>query len=733
MAIIINKIELNNWFCYEGTFEDNTFEFTSGVNIIIASNDIGKSKLHNAFRWLICDEIILQKDKKFEIINIDDNNIKDVLNYNAANKLKHDESVTLAVRLTFEETYNNPSRGNSMKRITKKLVCRKNVNAIEIVRLTADIEQYNGRNFRTTGDTLDDITKTVIRENLREFFLVQGESVQYLTPLKGKSLTTTINNLVNLQELDKRFEASKKSLKNITELRQNIETTQIDLDQEERKNIESKTKIENQITEIEETELPSIESFITECQITIEKYKSQAAVAQNQKQLKKKIDDFNSSIQQLEGSINAHYKRLFNNYINGDFYLSKLFNNQDENEFLNSYKTIYKDFAAQRRTELDDTLSTKEQDMLYALQKDQPSIRVLQAMVNDGTCFVCSSQMNEINKKYINEKLIPFFKNELNSNDSELKKYEDLNDCFLQLDGYLKDYGHYNNKFLDQIINQIIQDEDKKKTINNDKEEFIRENGIISDDDIDTVSLAGYDKAILEKERYNTRKNSLEKELSDLNDQLRKIREPIARRENIKLQKAVEIESFFKDLTNAINQIRAKTYKNFSKRLEEIANKKFNTFTEPNNKFNNQKIVVTFSLDTQGTPHFEIEVKDQFGNSLQQGGGASQTVRQLSVIFGLIEIADGNVNYPFIADAPSSNMTADLTEHFFKYQLEKATTQNILITKELWDDKKYKEEGDGLNEMGNRILEIIRKNKSSQLVEIVFNDTTNRLKINKID
>ena len=119
-------------------------------------------------------------------------------------------------------------------------------------------------------------------------------------------------------------------------------------------------------------------------------------------------------------------------------------------------------------------------------------------------------------------------------------------------------------------------------------------------------------------------------------------------------------------------------------------------------------------MNNLNQPDFEIKVVDKFGHNQSQGGGASQALRQLSVIFGLIEKAGGNVNYPFIADAPTTNMTSTLSEQFFNFQLENASTQNILITKELWDDKKG-----NLNEHGKHILNKVAVTNNAKLFTII--------------
>ena len=55
--ISIDKIELNNWYNYMGSY-DNTFNFKSKLNVVVGTNNSGKTKLYNAFRYIFEDKVI---------------------------------------------------------------------------------------------------------------------------------------------------------------------------------------------------------------------------------------------------------------------------------------------------------------------------------------------------------------------------------------------------------------------------------------------------------------------------------------------------------------------------------------------------------------------------------------------------------------------------------------------------------------------------------------------------
>ena len=60
--MILKSIELENFMCYYG---HNKFEFTEGINVIIGDNGYGKSKLYDAFYWVMYDECFDTSSKKF--------------------------------------------------------------------------------------------------------------------------------------------------------------------------------------------------------------------------------------------------------------------------------------------------------------------------------------------------------------------------------------------------------------------------------------------------------------------------------------------------------------------------------------------------------------------------------------------------------------------------------------------------------------------------------------------
>jgi DNA sulfur modification protein DndD len=61
--MIIERVDIENFMCYAGR---NTMEFTEGINVIIGDNGYGKSKLYDAFYWVMYDQVFVPEKKEFQ-------------------------------------------------------------------------------------------------------------------------------------------------------------------------------------------------------------------------------------------------------------------------------------------------------------------------------------------------------------------------------------------------------------------------------------------------------------------------------------------------------------------------------------------------------------------------------------------------------------------------------------------------------------------------------------------
>ena len=65
MGTIIKSIGFQNFYNYYGSYEENTYTFKEGINIINADNNMGKSKFYNGFLWVLDDQVYDSDDKRY--------------------------------------------------------------------------------------------------------------------------------------------------------------------------------------------------------------------------------------------------------------------------------------------------------------------------------------------------------------------------------------------------------------------------------------------------------------------------------------------------------------------------------------------------------------------------------------------------------------------------------------------------------------------------------------------
>ena len=107
---IIRNINPINWFNYMGS--SNEISFSSGSNILVGTNNAGKTKLHNAFRFILTNEVILKVkdlDGDLEYKAVNPNNTKYILEiFNmVVYKLKVNEIGKFGVELILQKRRTN--------------------------------------------------------------------------------------------------------------------------------------------------------------------------------------------------------------------------------------------------------------------------------------------------------------------------------------------------------------------------------------------------------------------------------------------------------------------------------------------------------------------------------------------------------------------------------------------------------------------------------------------------
>ena len=192
MGTIIKSVAFENFYNYYGSYEANEYQFKAGINIVNADNNMGKSKFYNGFMWMLRDQVYDSDIKAF--VDANESLVK-----MASGKAKAEDHIfKVGFRVIFTngdveytvEKYSNfsTSDGELLHTPSMMSVFKKENNADTPV-LDKD-------------EQMDIINKVFIPLSIRNYALLQGESMDRLVDLSSKkALSDTIDTLAGISIL----------------------------------------------------------------------------------------------------------------------------------------------------------------------------------------------------------------------------------------------------------------------------------------------------------------------------------------------------------------------------------------------------------------------------------------------------------------------------------------------------------------------------------------------------
>jgi DNA sulfur modification protein DndD len=188
--MIIQSITLTNFQCY---FGERNFEFKEGLNLVIGDNGAGKSKLYDAFYWVLYDQVFDSLNRDFKRTN----QVKgDLVSDKAKALCGPGDSVTTQVELVVS----NPARDMEYT-LTRTYTVLKNESGIlqESLESSISILQTDKYNFTRPVSNQTDINsllKRILPDDVKPYMWFQGEQVDSLIDFKNSS---TLTNAINLK------------------------------------------------------------------------------------------------------------------------------------------------------------------------------------------------------------------------------------------------------------------------------------------------------------------------------------------------------------------------------------------------------------------------------------------------------------------------------------------------------------------------------------------------------
>jgi len=209
--MIIKKIELDNFMCYAE--KDNCIEFSEGINVIIGDNGYGKSKLYDAFYWVMYDQVFVPEKKEFQSTKI----VRSKLISDKAKAQARSGRVTASVKITFH----NVGRDNMyiLERRYSVSIKPGNIledNDAEFTIMEKELSYLNAR-MVTDEDKKRSILNSILPSQIKDYLWFQGEQVESIIDFnKQDTLTKAVNVLSNISRYDAIIEIAKAAARTAT-------------------------------------------------------------------------------------------------------------------------------------------------------------------------------------------------------------------------------------------------------------------------------------------------------------------------------------------------------------------------------------------------------------------------------------------------------------------------------------------------------------------------------------
>ena len=699
MASIINQVSFHNFFNYYGTYENNEYDFTDGVNIVIADNGTGKSKFFNAFMWLFYDEVWDSDTKKkaqvksFAVKMISDKakaeaSIGDIIECGV--KIHYSDN---RYRYQIVKSFRAKRLGES---ITEPRDWQIFINEVEISKRDIILLTYHP--VYVEEDKIKILNK-LIQVNLRPYSLFQGEEVDKLIdfsdPKAIKNAVTTLTSITKYEELkeitsyiSKRAEES---------LNRKIESSTDDTDNYDRI-VKDQTDKRETLAHEEEKHQKFQESF-DENRLEVDQLEALNENAEKRKVFDDKIKELNVQLNLVKEEYESLTSKINSRFFDGNFAWLGLGCERFTEIFKNKLNTYTEKHVAYRLDKLNESNSNK----VSLLPVGSPDPITVRTMIEKEFCYVCNRDAKKGSDSYNHlvslldrpgkKSEVEVFKNDLGAFYSEiLVGSQPLISRMASVPDSVRQ-----TRLREKELNEKIKSIQLKIKDQRDKRSHL----IIGEEDSDASSqkaiMSQYRGAISRMERAKADLESSAERVSKIKKDLKLLGDEIGRMGAAIKDVPEEFNtnySYSFDLKNAAERTRTRVYKNMLETLENFANQHFENLIKYNDIKGGRLKFVSTANDT-----IEFFYIDKHGNEVSGASEGFQRMKVLSVLMAIISVTKTGYEYPLLADAPLSAFGQGFIRGFFE-ETAKVFPQSIILIKDLYD----KTSPNKINVLGQELL-----------------------------
>ena len=684
MGTIIKSVAFENFYNYYGNYEANEYQFKAGINIVNADNNMGKSKFYNGFMWMLRDQVYDSDIKAF--VDANESLVK-----MASGKAKaEDHLFKVGFRVIFTngdveytvEKYSNfsTSDGELLHTPSMMSVLKKENNADTPV-LDKD-------------EQMDIINKVFIPLSIRNYALLQGESMDRLVDLSSKkALSDTIDTLAGISILKGICDIARKMAKMADSLYQTKDSENSKNDTAKQREKAKRTAFIQNIEKLKE-EIEAAKDEFNAAKRKKEELDAYISNSTKRIEIRSKLDantiaikDAKKNIDDIEMSIT---KRLFDE--ENPWLLMGM---QDELEVFDAKREKYIGELARMN---DDGA------LVIMLPEGSPDTSSLERMLKTEVCEVCGQRAHKGSGAWNHIKMILDRPKKISTTRNDFKDFYGM--LQKSASSYLMSIPRLGSKIedvkvrLDKMKDDLDELEEKKNDIftelnnaggNADNSEYNDRNIVADYHRVNSV--------ITEKENEINGKNKM---VEKMEDALAAINQKLS-----SYKKAADVEKYeeFAQVLAKINTVIEETKDDiFGRTIEALAqnaNEKYKALTSGNQSSGG---ILDFQRDHDIV---NVTIRDVNNGEITGLGTGFQRMKQLAIVMAVISSKIGDekmFDYPFISDAPFSEFGENFINNFFAVAPE-VFSQSIIMIKELYDPNA----DDLLTPFGRRILDKMNK------------------------
>ena len=671
--MLIKNITIENFQSYYGS---QTLEFSKGLNLVIGKGGKGKSKLFNAFYWVLFGKIYITDIgwcmtdtlpnsaqflmQKHEYVNqkaLFDCAVGSSINTSVSLEFEDDKGITYLIdrsvqtRRIGEDNFNSPNTWDV------------SANSLKI--------SFDGKTGTVvkTGIEAEYKISDLFPEGIRNYIWFQGESLESLINFRNKeTLKAAVKHISYYPYYEKLSEIIDKSKVKIT----NLETKKLRDANKRNASVNallSTIEKNNKNIETEEEKLRQAEANIDSINLRLTESETKMTGLAKYTGLVKKYNDYEKNIKEINDEIQKN-----------DFFqrrqLPKLW-------ILRAVDSMVEDCQNIIQKHKEEEYTVPEKKYL-----DNPSRTKLEEILRDKKCYVCGSDVLEDSMAF------HYIKERMRLQDEYLREMEEYTNnmqfskMFNMFVGKIQDYPDSLLTSLSKIDQQYSESEDrldsllarrkdllaKKRTIDAEIEDVKAKNGVDPVAEADSADIINStmraSRSNLEKEKHKA--EASKKAIDEYRNVLKKAEKDLAELsgkdkafEKVPETEWKNISTFLDDICKIVQE---NARKELLRKIEECANQFYAKLTEHDNGYKgNVKIGVDYSIEFD--PGLNTSHEDR---------------KKMSIINALLALNQEAVGtyYPFISDAPTSSFDTETT-HKYLLGIKDIFGQSIIMTKDV--------------------------------------------------